>query len=47
MTFTDAPASVQEAIDAAYRTKYARYPSYIEPMLSAQARATTLELERA
>jgi hypothetical protein len=31
-------------IDAAYREKYARFPSYVGPMLTDQARATTLRL---
>ena len=33
-----------DAIDAAYRDKYRRYPSYVPPMISASARATTLKL---
>ena len=33
-----------EAVDAGYREKYARYPSYVEPMVAQQARATTLRL---
>ena len=36
---------VDDAIDDAYRDKYARYPSYVAPMLSPQARATTIKLE--
>lgn len=35
---------VNDAIDAGYRDKYGRYPSYVEPMTSEQARATTLRL---
>ena len=35
---------MNDAVDAAYRDKYARYPSYVEPMVTAQARATTLRL---
>ena len=42
--FVDADDSVNDAVDAAYRDKYARYPGYVEPMVSAQARATTLRL---
>jgi hypothetical protein len=35
----------QDAIDQAYRTKYARYAStYVDPMLSPDARAATLRL---
>jgi hypothetical protein len=36
--------AIDDAIDAAYRDKYSRYPSYVEPMISDQARATTLRL---
>jgi hypothetical protein len=43
--FIDADATVNDAIDAAYRTKYRRYAdSYVPPMLSPDARATTLKL---
>ena len=42
--FVAADEAVSDAIDAAYRDKYARYPSYVEPMVTAQARATTLKL---
>lgn len=35
---------VNDAIDAAYRTKYGRYASYVRPMISPEARATTLKL---
>jgi hypothetical protein len=37
-------ADVDDAIDAAYRAKYGRYSSYVEPMIAPQARATTLKL---
>ena len=41
----DADAGVNDAVDAAYRTKYRRYAdSYVPPMLSPDARATTLKL---
>jgi hypothetical protein len=33
-----------DAVDDAYRTKYARYAGYVEPMVGADARATTLKL---
>jgi hypothetical protein len=33
-----------DAIDAAYRAKYGRYSGYVEPMIAARARATTLKL---
>ncbi len=39
-----APAEINDAVDAGYREKYARYPSYVPPMLAEQARATTLRL---
>lgn len=41
---TPAGGELSDQIDAAYRTKYARYPSYVEPMLGAQARAATFAL---
>jgi hypothetical protein len=40
----DAGDEVNDAVDAAYRDKYGRYPSYVEPMVRADARATTLRL---
>ena len=45
--FVDAAAQdLNDQIDAAYRTKYTPVaPSYVEPMVSPQARATTLKLE--
>lgn len=39
-------AELAERIDQTYRTKYARYPSYLPPMLTGQAKATTLRLDR-
>jgi hypothetical protein len=42
--FADADAAVNDAVDAGCRDKYARYPSYVQPMVTAQARATTLRL---
>jgi len=35
---------VTDAVDAAYRDKYGRYPSYVEPMVRAEAQMTTLRL---
>src|SRR3954452_13747614 len=35
---------VNDAVDAAFREKYGRYPGYVEPMVAPQARATTLRL---
>jgi hypothetical protein len=40
VAFVDA----REELYDAYRDKYARYPSYVPPMIGGQARATTLEL---
>jgi hypothetical protein len=31
-------------VDDAYRTKYARYPQYVAPMLTPEARTTTMKL---
>jgi hypothetical protein len=35
---------INDKIDAAYRTKYRRYPQYVAPMVTAEARSTTLKL---
>ena len=35
---------INDRIDAAYRTMYRRYASYVPPMISPKARATTLKL---
>jgi hypothetical protein len=35
---------IADAVDDAYRGKYARSPSYVQPMVSHGARATTLRL---
>ena len=40
----DAAGRSDDAADVAYRQKYRRYPTYVEPMLGPQARATTLRL---
>ena len=37
-------AGVNDRIDAAYRTKYGRYPQYVSPMLAPAVRATTIKL---
>ena len=43
--FIDADGSINEAIDAAYRAKYGRYPAmYVDHVVSAEARATTIKL---
>jgi hypothetical protein len=44
VTFMDVDDSINDAIDAAYRAKYRRYASYVPPMVSPDARATTLKL---
>jgi len=36
--------SINDQIDAAYRTKYGRYPQYVAPMVTTETRATTLKL---
>lgn len=42
--FLAAEPEIEDAVDDAYRTKYVQYPRYVEPMVSADARATTLKL---
>jgi hypothetical protein len=43
--FAEADDDLNDAIDAAYRTKYLRYSdSYVTPMLRPEARATTIKL---
>ncbi|HEY0189271.1 MAG TPA: DUF2255 family protein [Cellulomonas sp.] len=45
VTFEPAPDDVHPALDAAYRTKYARYdPHYVEPVVSALAATATLRV---
>jgi hypothetical protein len=47
VTFVDASSdeALNNEIDAAYQSKYRRYnPTYVRPMISPQARATTLKL---
>ena len=45
ITFEDVTYTDQAAIDAAYRTKYARYSgTYVEPMVSPAAAAAALRL---
>lgn len=39
----DDPA-INDQVDDAYRAKYGRYPQYVEPMVSAEVRSTTLRL---
>lgn len=43
--FVDAAQDLNDQVDAAYRTKYTPIaPSYVEPMVSPEARATTFQL---
>jgi hypothetical protein len=44
VTFADADHDLDDQIDAVYRTKYHRYPRYVDPMISPQVRATTIKL---
>lgn len=45
VTFGEESASgINDQIDTAYRTKYGRYPQYVAPMVTAEARSTTLKL---
>jgi hypothetical protein len=44
IAYVPAEDEVNDAVDAAYRDKYGRYPSYVEPMVAAAARVTTLKL---
>ncbi|MCK6629980.1 MAG: DUF2255 family protein [Anaerolineae bacterium] len=36
--------ALNDKLDATYRTKYRRYPQYVAPMLTTEARATTIKL---
>jgi hypothetical protein len=45
VTFVDADRDINDAVDAAYRAKYRRYAdNYVPPMISPDARATTIRL---
>jgi hypothetical protein len=44
VAFAEADDAANDAVDAGYLNKYARYPSYVQPMVTAEARATTLRL---
>src|SRR5512135_2997144 len=45
VTFVEvADSDLNVQIDAAYRTKYRRYPQYVAPMLVPEARAATIKL---
>ena len=45
VAFVDPDQSIGDALDAEYRSKYGRYGArYVEPMVSAEARAATIKL---
>ena len=45
VTFVEeADPGINDQIDAAYRTKYRRYPQYVTPMVTVETRSTTLKL---
>ena len=45
VTFAEADPNLNDEIDAAYRTKYRRYEAtYVKPMVSPEARSTTIKL---
>ena len=44
VSYVPADDEVNDAVDDAYRDKYGRYPSYVEPMVRPDAQATTLKL---
>ena len=46
VTFVDEiNPDMNDKIDAAYLTKYSRYPQYVAPMVTAEVRAATIKLE--
>ena len=44
VTIEDADDTVNDRVDAAYRTKYGRYASIVDGITNAEARASTLRL---
>jgi hypothetical protein len=45
VTFVEeANPDINDKIDAAYLTKYGRYPQYVSPMVTPEVRATTIKL---
>lgn len=45
VTFVEvSDAGISDQIEAAYHAKYRRYPQYVAPLLTAEARAATLKL---
>ena len=44
VTFVEADPGINDQIDAAYRTKYRRYPSSVDHIVSPEARSATIKL---
>lgn len=45
VAFVDADPALNDAIDAAYRTKYRRHSArWVDPMVTSEARSTTIKL---
>lgn len=45
VTFVEESApTINDQIDAAYHSKYRRYPQYVAPMVTPEVRATTIKL---
>ena len=44
VTFVDVDPDINDQIDAAYRTKYRRYPSSVSHIVSPEARSATIKL---
>jgi hypothetical protein len=42
--FVEADPGINDQIDAAYHTKYSRYPQYVAPMVTPEVRAATIKL---
>lgn len=40
----DADHHINEQVDAAYHSKYRRYPQYVAPLMTPEARAATIKL---
>jgi hypothetical protein len=40
----ESDSDLNDQIDAAYRSKYGRYPQYVAPMVTAEVRLTTIKL---
>ncbi len=40
----ESDSDLNDQIDAAYRSKYGRYPQYVAPMVAAEVRSTTIKL---